>query len=320
MMKHCRLCDKCGTETATVHITEIVEGVRAAERHLCERCAEEGRIRALDVGEKTSVIVTRRDKAPGKLICERCKQRPATVHVSKVAGGAPSEERHLCEQCAAKTQYAQIVTRVTDLFSADLVAQARDAIITSAEIKRCFAQRASADVARAAELVAECIRGGGKILLCGNGGSAAEAQHIAGELVGRFKLERPAFHAVALTTNTSILTAIANDYSFDDVFARQVGGLGRADDVLLAYSTSGSSKNIIRAIQAAKIVGMKAVGLTGASGGAMAKLCDVCIKSPSDDTPTVQECHTAAGHTICLLVEKLIYEREEKPPEAPAPE
>ncbi len=190
----------------------------------------------------------------------------------------------------------------------DLVAAARHAMAASAEAKARFAQEAAEPVAQAARLVAECLGCGGKVLLCGNGGSAADAQHIAGELVGRFKLERPAFHAVALTTDTSVLTSIANDYGFEDVFARQVGGLGAEGDVLMAYSTSGSSKNVLRAIQAAKTIGMMAIGLTGEGGGQMAGVCDVLIAAPSSDTPIVQECHAAAGHTICLLVEKMLCE------------
>lgn len=189
---------------------------------------------------------------------------------------------------------------------AALVAAARDAIVASAEVKRQFADEAAGAIARAARLVAECLDRGGKVLLCGNGGSAADAQHIAGELVGRFKLERPAFHAIALTTDTSVLTSIANDYGFDEVFARQVGGLGAEGDVLLAYSTSGNSPNVLRAIEVAKPLGMKIVGLTGQGGGQMAGACDLLIAAPSTDTPIVQECHAAAGHTLCLLVERLL--------------
>lgn len=188
----------------------------------------------------------------------------------------------------------------------DLVAAARDAIAASADVKKRFAHDAAPAIAQAVRLIADCLDAGGKVLLCGNGGSAADAQHVAGELVGRFKLERPAFHAVALTTDTSVLTSIANDYGFEDVFARQVGGLGAQGDVLMAYSTSGNSKNVLRAIQAAKIVGMKVIGLTGEGGGQMANTCDVLIAAPSDDTPIVQECHAAAGHTLCLLVERLL--------------
>ena len=190
--------------------------------------------------------------------------------------------------------------------TANVAARVREAIAASAEAKRQFAEAAAADIAEAVQIVAECLRNGGKVLLCGNGGSAADAQHIAGELVGRFKLERPAYHAVALTTDTSILTAVANDYGFDQVFARQVEGLGRQGDVLIGYSTSGNSANVVKAIEKAKAIGMKAIGLTGQGGGAMAPLCDVCIKAPSTDTPIVQECHAAAGHTLCALVEQIL--------------
>lgn len=188
--------------------------------------------------------------------------------------------------------------------------RAREAMAASAAVKQRFAEEGADAVAAAAELVAHALRAGGKVLLCGNGGSAADAQHIAGELVGRFKIERPAFHAVALTTDTSVLTAVANDYGFDEVFARQVEGLGAEGDVLMAYSTSGNSPNVLKAIEKARAIGMKTVGLTGAGGGQMAGLCDVCIMAPSDDTPIIQECHAAAGHTICLLVEQLLCPQE----------
>ena len=188
----------------------------------------------------------------------------------------------------------------------ELVQRVREAVLASADAKRRFAEEASADIARVVEIVAACLRAGGKVLLCGNGGSAADAQHIAGELVGRFKRERPAFHAVALTTDTSVMTAVANDYGFEMIFARQVEGLGRQGDVLLAYSTSGNSTNVLRAIGVAKGLAMHVVGFTGANGGAMAALCDVCIKAPCPDAPTVQECHAAAGHTICRLVEEVL--------------
>jgi D-sedoheptulose 7-phosphate isomerase len=238
-------------------------------------------------------------------LCEKCGTKRATVHVTELAQGVPAE-RHLCEECAGTDRRAEVIPVRIELPDSELTGKVREAILDTAEAKRCFAERAAADIAQAVEVVVECLRKGGKVLLCGNGGSAAEAQHIAAELVGRFKRERRAFAAIALTTNTSIITAIANDYSFDDVFARQVGALGAAGDVLFAYSTSGTSKNVVRAIQAAKIVGMKAVGFTGAGGGSVASLCDVCIKGPSDDTPTIQECHTAAGHTICRLVEQML--------------
>jgi len=188
----------------------------------------------------------------------------------------------------------------------ELAQRVREAVLASAEAKRRFAEQAAGDIAAAVEVVAACLRAGGKVLLCGNGGSAADAQHVAGELVGRFKRERRAFCAVALSTDTSVITAVANDYGFDSVFARQVEGLGREGDVLVAYSTSGNSPNVLAAIEAARRLGMRVVGLTGATGGAMAGRCDVCISAPSDDTPTVQECHAAAGHAICRFVEEIL--------------
>ncbi|MBM4037540.1 MAG: SIS domain-containing protein [Planctomycetes bacterium] len=239
-------------------------------------------------------------------LCEKCGKNPATVRVTELAGGVPTERR-LCSECAGTPQQEAVLPRLFETRAPELADKIQHAILEAVEAKRCFAERAAADIAKAVEIVFDCLQSGGKVLLCGNGGSAAEAQHIAAELVGRFKLERPGLAAIALTTNTSILTAIGNDYSFDDIFARQVGALGASGDVLFAYSTSGTSKNILRAIQAAKIVGMKTVGFTGASGGEMAKVCDVCIKAPSEDTPTVQECHTAAGHTICRFVEEVLW-------------
>ena len=196
----------------------------------------------------------------------------------------------------------------------EFTALARDTMLRSAEVKRRFAEAAAPEVAAAARVIADAVRAGHKVLLCGNGGSAADAQHIAGELVGRFKLERNAMHAVALTTDTSILTSIANDYGFDEIFARQVGGLGSEGDVLMAYSTSGNSRNVVKAIEVARDLGMRSIGLTGATGGAMADLCDICLRVPDRDTPTIQECHATAGHTICLLVEGLLFGEIEEPP------
>ena len=258
------------------------------------------------------------------MACDTCGKGPATVHVTEIVEGEKIE-RHLCEECARKQRAEHgLLGTLPDAGRArgvcvpdDLADQARAAVARSAEVKRRFAEQAAAAIARAAELVVDCLGAGGKVLLCGNGGSAADAQHIAGELVGRFKLERPAFAAVALTTDTSILTAVANDYGFDEIFARQVEGLGRQGDVLLAYSTSGSSPNVVKAIEKAKAIGMQTIGLTGAGGGRMAELCHLCIKAPADDTPTIQECHAAAGHTICLLAERLLCGGDEQPAGVP---
>jgi len=310
-----RLCDKCGKGPATVHVTETGEGRQPVERHLCKACAEEERAQlpGLVAAETVLDIAT----PPPDDVCERCRKRPATVQAILIVKGEVQSLQNLCEECGPRTPGGLTIhlgqeaaaKRPVGEEEPSLAAtanEARAAVLESAEVKRRFAEYAAADIARAVHIVAACLRAGHKVLLCGNGGSAAEAQHIAAELVGRFKLERPAFAAIALTTNSSILTAIANDYSFDDVFARAVQGLGAPGDVLFAYSTSGNSPNVLKAIEAAKTLGISTIGFTGSSGGRMAALCDLCIKVPSDDTPTVQECHTAAGHTICRLVERLL--------------
>jgi D-sedoheptulose 7-phosphate isomerase len=161
----------------------------------------------------------------------------------------------------------------------------------------------------AAQACLRCLRAGGKLLLVGNGGSAADAQHIAGEFVSRFAYDRPGLAAVALTTDTSILTAIGNDYGYELLFARQVRALGRAGDLLLGYSTSGRSPNILRAFEAAREVGLVTVGFTGNRGGPMRDLCDHLLAVPSADTPKIQEGHLVLGHIFCGLVEAEMFPR-----------
>jgi len=155
-------------------------------------------------------------------------------------------------------------------------------------------------------LCCTALRNGGKLLVAGNGGSAADAQHVAGELVGRFLRERRALPAIALTTDTSILTSIGNDYGFAKVFERQVEAHGRPGDVLLAISTSGNSENILRAIAAARRSQMRVIGLTGRGGGGMRALCDVCLCAPSEDTPRIQECHLILEHALCAEIEAAV--------------
>jgi D-sedoheptulose 7-phosphate isomerase len=162
-------------------------------------------------------------------------------------------------------------------------------------------------LARVVTLSVEALKRGNKLLFAGNGGSAADAQHWAGELVSRFNFDRPGLAAIALTTDTSILTAIGNDYGYDYVFARQVEALGRSGDLLFAISTSGNSKNIVRAIKAARDAGIGVIGFTGQGGGAMAELCDVCFRMPSGETPKIQEGHEFLGHLICGLIEHEIF-------------
>lgn len=164
-----------------------------------------------------------------------------------------------------------------------------------------------AEVEAAAAACVRCLRKGGKILLAGNGGSAADAQHIAAELTGRFALERAPLPAIALTTNSSSLTAIGNDYGFEHVFARLVQAYGTKGDVLIGYSTSGASQNILRAFEAARAEGLICIGMTGNRGGSMRQLCDHLIEVPSAETATIQEGHAVLGHALCGLVEASIF-------------
>lgn len=150
----------------------------------------------------------------------------------------------------------------------------------------------------------KCILSGNRIYLCGNGGSAADAQHIAAELTGRFYKERKAWPAEALNCNTSHITAVANDYSFDIIYERIIEGIGRPGDVLIALSTSGNSKNILLAVEAAKRSKMISIGLTGRTGGQMNAICDCMIKIPSTDTPRIQESHILVGHILCQILEE----------------
>ena len=162
-------------------------------------------------------------------------------------------------------------------------------------------------ISLAAERMIEAYRSGRKTLVAGNGGSAADAQHIAGEFVSRFYFDRPGLPSIALTTDTSILTAVGNDYGYEKVFSRQVQANGVAGDVFLGISTSGNSPNILLALQECRAKGIATVGLTGAGGGKMAALCDICIDIPSDCTPRVQESHILVGHILCCLVEEAIF-------------
>lgn len=159
-------------------------------------------------------------------------------------------------------------------------------------------------VERTAEVCIESLRSGGKILLCGNGGSAADAQHLAAELVGRYLRERQALPAIALTTNTSNITAVGNDYSYDEIFSRQIEALGNKGDIAIGISTSGNSRNVLRAISTAKRKDLTTVGLTGHPGGALLKQADYCLQVPSACTPRIQEGHIWLGHTVCELIEE----------------
>jgi len=171
-----------------------------------------------------------------------------------------------------------------------------------------------ATVAAIADRITAALGAGHKVLLAGNGGSAGDAQHIAGEFVGRFAYDRAPAAAIALTTDGPVLTAIGNDYGYDAVFERQVLGLGRPGDVLIALSTSGRSPNILKAIAAARASGLVVIGFTGKGGGDMAARCDLCLCAPADSTPLIQQLHITLGHIVCGLVEERLFPRASTPP------
>lgn len=174
----------------------------------------------------------------------------------------------------------------------------------SATVKRDLAERNAGQIVEFFQRVIGCLRQGGKILFCGNGGSAADAQHLAAELVGRFGKGKPPLAAIALTTDTSVLTCLSNDYSFDDIFAKQVQALGKKGDVLVSISTSGKSENIVRAARCARELGLFTIALTGSGGGALAEVAELCLKVPSENSQRIQEAHITIGHIVLDLLEK----------------
>ena len=188
----------------------------------------------------------------------------------------------------------------------------KDPIAAHLELSLAALERATQDAGllaaarKIADVVIGALRAGNKLLIIGNGGSAADAQHIAAEIIGRYKQDRPASAAIALTTDTSALTAIGNDYGFEQVFARQVAGLGRRGDVLLALSTSGRSPNILAALRTARERGLATIGFTGSKGETLGALCDHLLVAPSDDTPVIQQIHLAVAHGICEAIEQAL--------------
>lgn len=184
----------------------------------------------------------------------------------------------------------------------------RERLAESAAVKSRLAEEGAKDILRAADMAVACLKADGKILFCGNGGSAADSQHLAAEIVGRFRLNRSGLAAVALTTDTSILTAMANDYGFEDVFRRQVEALGREGDLLVALSTSGRSPGIVKAAEQARRSGLKVLAMTGEDPGPLGAVSDLAVRVPSRDTARIQESHIAAGHLICDLVERAFFE------------
>lgn len=177
-----------------------------------------------------------------------------------------------------------------------------------AKLRLRFFQEEACRISHIALRLAVTLARGNKLLICGNGGSAADAQHMAAEFVNRFLMDRPPLPAIALTTDSSILTAVGNDFGFDLVFAKQVAALGKAGDILLAISTSGNSKNILLAMQEARKIGVLCLGLSGKGGGSMAPLCDILIDVESDSTPLIQEVHISVEHLLCQLTDYFLFE------------
>lgn len=182
-----------------------------------------------------------------------------------------------------------------------------ETILGISENFKVLAQHHSKKINEASDLMISSLQEGGKVIYCGNGGSAADSQHLAAELIGRYRKNRDPIPALALTTDTSIITAVANDFSFDDIFSRQIKALGSKNDILYAISTSGNSKNVISAIKTAKSKNIKIIGLTGENGGLMSSICDVLINVPSNRPDRIQEMHIAIGQIICELIEENFY-------------
>lgn len=196
------------------------------------------------------------------------------------------------------------------LISIDVMTEIKEIIEKSIAVKISLLQdiELQTTIMKCVDKIYSALKSGNKILFCGNGGSAADAQHLAAEFSGRFYLDRKALPAEALHVNTSYLTAVANDYSFDVVYSRLVDGIGCEGDILVGISTSGNSKNIINALETANAKGMLTVGMTGESGGQMKNICDLLINVPSNDTPRIQESHILIGHIICQLVEEKYFQ------------
>ena len=186
----------------------------------------------------------------------------------------------------------------------------KKAVMEGLRVKEDFIKRNTSSLIHLAEHLSKAFTNNKKLLICGNGGSAADAQHLAAEFVNRFQLERKPLPALALTTDTSIITSVANDYSYEEVFSKQINALGVQGDILLAISTSGRSENVLSAIRTAKKKGLYTVGFIGGDGGEMRRLVDLALVVKSDQTPRVQETHILAGHLICELVDYILFQRD----------
>ena len=182
----------------------------------------------------------------------------------------------------------------------------KDILLESIQVKEELLRAGIGEIVEITNLILECLKKDGKVMIFGNGGSASDSQHIAAELVGRFKKDRTALAAIALTTNTSILTSLANDYGYEIVFAKQIEALGQKNDIAIGLSTSGKAKNVLLGIKQAKKMGLKTVSLTGGDGGELAKLADASLVVPSAVTARIQEAHITIGHIICEIIEQTL--------------
>src|SRR5262245_17277728 len=219
----------------------------------------------------------------------------------EITSGSGDRNIHLSRKITKEKHGKNIETILMEL--QNLHEKIRAMAEVSLAVKGRFFEKSEADVARAAQMIIEAMRAGGKLLIFGNGGSAADAQHIASELAFKMGRERAALPALALTTDTSLLTAISNDSNFDFVFARQIQALGRKGDIVLAISTSGNSANVIEALKEAHAREIRSIGLLGAGGGKAASFVDLALIVPHDDTPRIQEVHIVIGHIVCRLIE-----------------
>lgn len=223
-----------------------------------------------------------------------------------------------CGGRGAVAEAVEIFLRQRSLDGADQLAKAAHILAESLEAHQQMAAQSGRCVASIAQLLIDCLRRGGKILFCGNGGSAADAQHAAAELVGRFAYNRAPLPALSLTTDTSVLTAVANDWAYEDVFSRQVRALAQPGDAVVGLSTSGNSKNIEQALLAAKEKGAYAIALTGQRSGIVTRGADVCLAVPTTSTPRIQELHILALHAVCDLVESSLFPQTQQPDSLPA--
>jgi D-sedoheptulose 7-phosphate isomerase len=183
----------------------------------------------------------------------------------------------------------------------------KDIIKESIKVKEAVLMKLPKEIKTAANMIASSLKKDGKVILFGNGGSAADSQHIAAEFVGRFKLERQGLASIALTTNSSVITSIANDYGYEEIFSRQMEAIGSDNDIVIGISTSGNARNVIAGLLEAKRMGLKTIALTGSGGGEMATIADLALVVPSDNTARVQEAHIVIGHIICELAEQNLF-------------